>query len=195
MTVTVESFHVAGTKVGALVRKLSPVGLETLNCLLVPDGPMVELRHVFECGEDVFEWTRFRYSDAAGTIQIGERRGTNVVVDGQVLEAVSDRVIPSYASWLLLQEMVEDGLRELEFHLINEGGSDPAMVPATLRSDGSAGTVLLLENDKPRNTFWVEDGRIVRSDWGGAESYAVDDVDTALDGLSGGVAATVRAFL
>jgi hypothetical protein len=102
-TTTVESFHVAGARAGALVRVLSPGRLETLSCFDLPEGPMVRLHHVFDFEPHPLDWTRFSYhDDSTGTVQVGERRDGEVVVDGDPVASAEQSVLPSYASWLLV---------------------------------------------------------------------------------------------
>jgi hypothetical protein len=195
-TTTVESFHVAGARAGALVRVLSPGRLETLSCFDLPEGPMVRLHHVFDFEPHPLDWTRFSYhDDSTGTVQVGERRDGEVIVDGDPVASAEQSVLPSYASWLLVQEMLAGDERRLDYLQINEGGTGRELVVATLTRDDAAGTITLVENDVPRNTFWVSDGQVTRSDWGGAESYPADDLSSALDGLSTRVVDAVRSFL
>lgn len=197
VTVTVESFHIDGTRTGVLVRKVSPGRLETLTCFDLPDGgDIVSLHHAFEYDHDPFGWSGFSYrDDSSRTVQVGERADGGVVVNGRAVPTKTDRVIPSYASWLLLQDLVVRDLTEVEYEQINEGGPEPTVVAATLRHDRAQGTVVLLEDDVPGNTFWVADGQVTRSDWCGAESYPVANPHDALEGLSERVATTVRVFL
>ncbi|WP_191278776.1 hypothetical protein [Nocardioides flavus (ex Wang et al. 2016)] len=70
-------------------------------------------------------------------------------------------------------------------------------IEATELLDGStvdAERVLLVLAGQSSNSHWCIDGAVVKSDWCGAQSFLVDDLDALCAGLDPEVVAQIRDF-
>lgn len=94
----------------------------------------------------------------------------------------------------------------MSFVQFDEGEPENDALPAELRRtrveatellDGSTVVAERIEPvvaGRPTNTHWCIGGLVVKSDWDGAQSFLVGDVDAACAGLDWEVAAHIREF-
>jgi hypothetical protein len=183
MRTRLEDLLVNGSKVGALVRVEDGSGLHTQLCFVDPGGEPIWLESHIDYQGDPRSWVRFRYSQHHVGVHRDLTRPAGVPAD----------TIPSYASFLLVEELASGNDSTMDYHCIVEGEPERGPVPMKLRRTGG-----LVEEVGPLGTgnrHWIDASGLTRSDWQGAESRRVDDVSSVLDGLSDDHAASVRAFL
>jgi hypothetical protein len=200
-----ESFHVGGLKVGALIRKRSATELVTLNCFLPTNEPLVDLRHRFSHDGDPFQWTGFSYDEANGCHVAVRRDGCELVdADGRRLGSIPERCVPSYASYLLLQRIIRGECGSVGFSRLGEGCPDLPIEPARLTATGQqtvtlpdgttrdCRTAALLVDRQVTDRFWFDDHELIASNWRGAMSFRATQLDELLDGLDPLVVDVVR---
>lgn len=164
-----EAFHLDGSAVGVLARRLHPAGLDTLTCFLAPDGSLVHLEHTLVFTGDPLAWTRFRYRQVHDGVEV-ER--TNSEAAG---------VVPSYGEFVMLDRLDLDG--ELGYRALREGAPDEPPVEVLLRAVGSeviitpegasidCTRVEVTEDGTRTNTHWLDSSGLRASDWSGAASW------------------------
>lgn len=175
-----ESFHTrGGVKTGALVRKITPTSLATLTCFAEPEGLFhAESRIEFD-SEDPFSWRHFVQHTGDEFLERDHEAGD------------PGNVVPSYAEYLLVHELLRTGDKQLEFTRLDEGSG--ALQPARLVHDGDE--VYLEVDGKVTNRHRVVGDEVLASDWDGIGSRPVHDLGELLDGLDGRVAVAVRNFV
>lgn len=179
-SVVLESFHTpGGLKVGVLVRKVTPTSLATLICFTEPDGLYhVENRIEFD-GEDPFDWTHFVHHDG------------NTMVEREHEAEDPEMVVPSYAEFLLVHDMLATGQERLDFVRLDEGTGEYTPASLVHRAD----EVALVVDDHLVNRHRVLGEEVLASDWGGAGSRPVHDLTELMTGLDDQVAIRLRMFL
>ncbi|WP_420175181.1 hypothetical protein [Luteococcus sp. OSA5] len=179
-SVVTETFHnPGGIKTGAIVRRIEPTSLSTLVCFTEPGGlHHVECRIEFD-GENPFDWTHY------------VMHNDDEFVERDHEQSDPGDVVPSFAEPRLVQQLLHSGEPELSFTLLDEGSGQ--MRPARLVHKGDE--VGLYSEDHLLNRHRVVGDEVIASDWNGAGSRVVHEVDELLDGLDEQVALRVRNFL
>lgn len=193
---------------GAILRHVEPRRMRTRTVFRMGEGaPVYLVDHVVDHDGDVRRWSRFAY-DAPGseTQHSGTRDADGTVhVDGSVVPELADAV-GGYGEHLVLAQMLADDEDAVSYLQLDESepGEDAQQaelrrtgVEATELLDGStvdAERIQLVLDGRSTNTHWCIDGVVVKSDWCGAQSFLVDDVDTLCAGLDPEVAARIREF-
>jgi hypothetical protein len=171
------------------------------------DAPVYLVDHVVDHDGDVRRWRRFTYdSPGSGVRHSGTRDPDGTVhVDGTPAPALSDAV-GGYAEHLVLAQMLGDGADSVSFLQFDESEPEEHPQPAELRRLGTEATELLdgsvvdaervqlVVAGRPTNAHWCVDGVVVKSDWCGAQSFLVDDLDALCAGLDPEVAALIEEF-
>lgn len=195
-------------KCGAILRRSSPGRLLTRTVFrLGEQAPIYLVDVTLDYVGSARTWTRYSVRIAGSdAIEVGERARTGEVrLGGGVVAALHDAV-PSYAEHLLVGELLSAGQRSLTYRIFDEGrphrASDAALTIQGLESiglaDGSlvdAQRVRLRVGGRPTNTHWAIGGVVVMSDWCGARSYRVADVDQLACDLDEDVARHIWDFL
>lgn len=193
---------------GAILRHVEPRSLRTRTVFRMgEDAPVYLVDHVVEHDGDVRQWRRFTYdSPSSGSRHSGTRDPDGTVhVDGMVAPALSDAV-GGYGEHLVLAQMLggdDDVVSYLQFDE-SEPQRDAETaelhrrgIEATELRDGSsvsAERIQLVLSGRSTNAHWCVDGVVVKSDWCGAQSFLVDDVDALCAGLDAEVAARIKEF-
>ncbi|MEL4358059.1 MULTISPECIES: hypothetical protein [unclassified Luteococcus] len=178
--VVTETFHNSGgIKTGAIVRRIQPTSLSTLVCFTQSDG----LYHV-ECrieldDENPRHWRHYVWHDEQHFV---ER-------DHEPSDPAD--AVPSFAEYLLVRHLLQTGDAELPFTLLEEQGG--SLHPAVLVHEGDE--VGLYVDEQLTNRHRVVGDEVIASDWSGAGSRLVHDLDEFFDGLPEPVAVRVRNFL
>lgn len=194
---------------GAILRHTEPQRMRTRTVFkMAPqDAPVYLVDHVVEHDGDVRHWRRFAYdSPTSGSQHSGEREPDGTVcVDGTSTPALFS-AIGGYSEHLVLKQLLVDGEEAISYLQFDE--SDPAdgVQVAELRKQGIESTELLdgsvvnaevirlVVAGRETNAHWCIDGLVVKSDWCGAQSFLVDDVDALSAGLDPEVAALIQEF-
>ncbi len=193
---------------GAILRHVGSRSLRTRTVFRMGDeAPVYLVDHVVDHDGDVRRWERFTY-DAPGSEchRTGTRdTGGSVHVDGTPAPHLADAV-GGYGEYLVLAQMLDDELDTVSYVQFDESEPGAATQEAELHRrgfeetellDGStveAERIQLVVARRPTNTHWCVEGRVVKSDWCGAESFLVDDLDALCAGLDREVAARIREF-
>ena len=193
---------------GAILRHVEPRSLRTRTVFRMgEDAPVYLVDHVVDHDGDVRRWTRFAYDSPSSQSRLSGTRepdGT-VRVDGTVAPELS-HAVGAYAEHLVLAQMLVDGEDAVSYVQFDESepeeGSQAAElhrrgIEATELLDGStvdAERIQLVLAGHPTNAHWCVDGVVVKSDWCGAQSFLVDDLDALCAGLDSEVAGRIREF-
>ncbi len=154
----------------------------------MPGGGGVQARLELSTQGSVLDWCTFKFEEGGDVILV-ERTADGTLVDGQPA-SFQQGVLPGYACSALVLELIERGKSVTEFTWLTESGLRAAdgseFKPASLTSAGSEAVasphlgelaectkVELRVDDQRTNTYWVKDGAIVKSDWAGAQSFAL----------------------
>ncbi|MGC5629700.1 hypothetical protein ACPYO6_15805 [Georgenia sp. Z1344] len=194
MTIVHEAFRGADGSAGVLLRADSASGTRFLTCFVEPGDTLyrVAIRVVHPGRPD--QWTSLEMADHVG--------GTIATLGAR---EVAPGSIPSYADILVVEDLVAAGQDGYEWNRLDE--STLGTLHAALRRgeegevdglDGApiAATPYVLELEgQATYSFWVADGQVVVSDWAGAFSYRVADLDAALEGSSKDVATHAEAWV
>lgn len=193
---------------GAILRHVEERSMRTRTVFRMgEDAPVYLVDHLVDHDGDVRRWRRFTYdSPAAETRHTGTRdAGGTVRVDGTVAPDLMDAV-GGYGEHLALARLLggdEDTVSYLQFDESDPGGG---VQEAELHRSGfeetelldgstvSAERVQLVLAGRTSNTHWCVDGVVVKSDWCGAESFLVDDLEALSAGLDVEVAARITQF-
>lgn len=193
---------------GAILRHVEPTRLRTRTVFKMGEAaPVYLVDHVVDHDGDVRRWTRFTYHSPTHET---ERSGTRDVdgtvrVDGTPAPALADAV-GGYSEHLILAQMLADGADAVSYAQFDESAPEEGVEPAELRRVGTEATQLLdgsrveaervelVLQGRPTNTHWCVDGVVVKSDWCGAQSFLVDDLDAVCAGLDAEVTALIRDF-
>ncbi|MBJ2121525.1 hypothetical protein I6N91_11105 [Arthrobacter sp. MSA 4-2] len=198
MGLEAEAFYIDGRRTGALVRETGGGALRTTVAFLLPDGHLVHLTQETRYGSDVLGWTSYSYVDHGSDVDI-----TGVPADDA--GGAAHRSIPSYAAHLLLVQALRAGKDRVAFSQFIEDGDGTALGAVfAVRGRETVETpwgrqealkVLLEVEGEPRNTFWWDGDRVVRTDWQGGTSYAAHDLPLLLSGLDARVRSALDAAL
>lgn len=193
---------------GAILRHMGPLRLRTRTVFRMGgDAPLYLVDHVVDHDGDVRRWRRFTYDSPSSEIQHSGTRDADgsVHVDGTPAPALPG-AIGAYGEHLVLNQVLDDEADTVFYLQFDE--SEPEQDPqaaelhrmgieATELLDGStvdAERVQLVVAGHSTNTHWCVDGVVVKSDWCGAQSFLVDDLDALCAGLDSEVAARIREF-
>ncbi|WP_409484716.1 hypothetical protein [Arsenicicoccus dermatophilus] len=205
MDISLESVHVGGRKLGALVRRRTATDLGSLT-VLRDDAGLHLARLALDHPGDVRAWTSFTFCSADGTVTVIRPTPTTLQVDGRSWTVPADTV-PSHAGPVLLAEMLAGCHTEAELHELRE--SDPSAPPVAAHfsvgnpeevdlpgvGPRSLGSVTLYRDDVPADRYWFDDREVLAGVRQGARSYHVASLEELLDGLDPEVVAAVRHFL
>ena len=193
---------------GAILRHVEPRSLRTRTVFKMgQDAPVYLVDHVVEHDGDVRDWRRFTYDSPSSEIRRSGTRGADgtVHVNGTPAPELSGAV-GGYGEHLVLAQMLRDGADAVSYIQFDEVEPEEGMqtaqlhrrgIEATELLDGStvdAERVQLVLAGRSTNAHWTVDGVVVKSDWCGAQSFLVDDLDALCAGLDPEVAARVREF-
>ena len=193
---------------GAILRHLEPRSLRTRTVLRMgEDAPLYLVDHLVEHDGDVRRWRRFTYDSTSSESQhCGTRDADGTVhLDGTPAPSLPD-MLGAYGEHLVLTQMLRDDTDTVSYLQFDE--SEPGQGPqaaelhrtgieATELLDGStvdAERIQLVVAGHSANAHWCIDGVVVKSDWCGAQSFLVDDLDALCGGLDSEVAARIREF-
>lgn len=193
---------------GAIMRHVESDGLTTRTVFKMGDAaPVYLVDHAVRYDGDSRTWTRFDYhSPTSDSRHSGVRHPDGTVdVDGtpapQLIGAVG-----GYTEHLVLTEMLLNGADTVSYAQFDEAQPEEGTESAELRRGGtevtglldgstvSAERVQLTLDGRPANAHWCIDGVVVKSDWCGAQSFLVDDLDDLCSGLHPEVEARIREF-
>jgi len=169
------------------------------------DAPVYLVDHVVDHDGEVRRWTRFEHHSPSST-HMGTRDPAGTVhVDGTVTPALCGAV-GAYAEHLVLTQMLRDGADAVSYLQFDESEPDEDVQAVELRGTGVEATALLdgsmvdaqrvqlFVDGSSTNAHWCKDGAVVKSDWCGAQSFLVDDLDALCAGLDAEVAERIREF-
>lgn len=178
--VVTETFHNSGgIKIGAIVRRVQPTSLSTMVSFTQPEGLYhVETRIELD-DENPRHWRHYVWHDDQ----------TFVERDHEPSDPAD--AVPSFAEFLLIQHLLETGDAELPFTLLEEQSG--SLHPAVLVHE--ADEVGLYVDGELTNRHRVVGDEVIASDWNGAGSRVVHDLDELFQDLDEQVAMRVRNFL
>ncbi|MEL4504462.1 hypothetical protein AAEX63_06400 [Luteococcus sp. H138] len=178
--VVTETFHNSGgIKIGAVVRRVQPTSLSTMVCFTRPEGLYhVESRIEFD-DENPRHWRHYVWHDEQNFV---ER-------DHEPSDPAD--AVPSFAEYLLVKELLDSGDAELPFTLLEEQAGSLHRAVLVHEAD----EVGLYVAEKLTNRHRVVGDEVIASDWNGAGSRLVHDLDELFRGLDEQVAMRVRTFL
>jgi hypothetical protein len=193
---------------GAILRHVEPRRMRTRTVFRMgEDAPVYLVDHLVDHDGDVRRWSRFTYESPGSESQHSGTRDTDgtVHVDGTLAPELADAV-GGYGEHLVLAQMLggdEDTVAYVQFDE-SEPGEDPQTAElhkrgfeATELLDGStvnAERVQLVLAGRFSNAHWSVDGVVVKSDWCGAQSFVVDDLDALCAGLDSEVVGRITEF-
>ena len=193
---------------GAILRHVEPRRLHTRTVFRMgDDAPVYLVDHVVDHSGDVRRWRRFTYdSPSSGSHHSGTRDADGTVhVDGTPAPALSE-ASGGYGEHLVVAQVLGDDAHAVSYLQFDESEPGEDAQPVELRRlgveatellDGStvdAERVQLVVSGRATNAHWGVDGVVVKSDWCGAQSFLVDDLDALCAGLDPEVAARIREF-
>jgi hypothetical protein len=193
---------------GAILRHVEPRSLRTRTVFRMgEDAPVYLVDHVVEHDGDVRQWRRFTYDSPSSESRHSGTRDLDgtVHVDGMPAPALSDAV-GGYAEHLVLAQMLGDDADAVSYLQFDESEPEEDAQTAQLHRRGAEATELLdgstvraeriqlVLAGRPTNAHWCVDGVVVKSDWCGAQSFLVDDLDALCAGLDPEVAARINEF-
>jgi hypothetical protein len=193
---------------GAILRHAEPRSLWTRTVFRMgEDAPLYLVDHVVDHDGDVREWRRFTYDSPSSESQRSGTRAPDgsVHVDGTLAPELSDAV-GGYGEHLVLTQMLRDDADAVSYVHFDESEPEEGArtaelhrrgIEATGLLDGStvdAERIQLVLAGRSTNAHWCVDGVVVKSDWCGAQSFLVDDLDALCAGLDSEVAARIREF-
>lgn len=193
---------------GAILRHMEPLSLRTRTVFRMgEESPLYLVDHVVDHDGDIRRWRQFTYNSPSSESQhSGTREADGTVhLDGAAAPALSD-AIGAYGDHLVVMQMLGDQTDTVTYLQFDE--SEPERDPqaaellrtgveATELLDGSivyAERIQLVLAGRSTNAHWCVDGVVVKSDWCGAQSFLVDDLDALCAGLDSEVAARIREF-
>lgn len=201
MNQSAEVFQIGGQISGILVRCSTASELTTRLFFQTPDGDNSSLIQTtwFEGGD----WTRFSYTENGEEILL--HRSDLSKPPAPASAGRLDQAIPSYAAHGVLTRLLRDGGESADFVQFQES-VHPVPQESRFVVEGFESIrignqalvtkkVQLYSDGKRSNTFWTLNEAVVKSDWGGAESYLVNDVESALDAMGTALRSKVQKFL
>lgn len=193
---------------GAILRHVEPRRMRTRTVFRMDeDVPVYLVDHVVDHDGDVRQWRHFRYqSPSSGSRHAGTRDPDgHVHVDGAAAPELFNAV-GGYGEHLVLEQMLSDGKDTVSYTQFDESEPQGGVQTAELYRRGVEATELLTGSTvdaerielvlagRSTNAHWCVDGVIVKSDWCGAQSFLVDDLDALCAGLDPEVAARIQEF-
>lgn len=193
---------------GTILRHIEPRRMRTRTALRMgQDAPIYLVDHLVEHEGDVRQWRRFTYhSPTSGSQHSGTRDPDGAVsVDGTSAPTLSSAV-GGYSEHLVLAQMLLDGEDSVSYLQFAESDPGDGAQPAELHRRGTEETELLdgsvvdaelvelVVAGRVTNAHWCVGGVVVKSDWCGAQSFLVDDLDNLGAGLDAEVGALIRQF-
>ena len=193
---------------GAILRHVEPRSLRTRTVFRMgEDAPVYLVDHVVDHDGDVRQWRHFKYDSPNSESQHSGTRDPDgtVRVDGTPAPELSDAV-GGYGEHLVLAQMLRDGEDAVSYVQFDESEPEEGAQTAELHRRGIEATELLdgstvdaeriqlVLAGRSTNAHWCVDGVVVKSDWCGAESFLVDDLDALCAGLDSEVAARIKEF-
>lgn len=203
-----EAFYAGdGNKVGAILRAAEADTLRT-RTVFGADDSLYLIDQVTRHGGDVRDWTTFHFTDHGQNATVhGERTTEQIVIDGRPT-TVPHRAVPSHLTRLIVADALTDP--DLEFVQFTEHGISVDTTTVQLGRDQirtpweeqhDCRTVQLIKSGSPGILFAfaepedeTETPELIMSDWGGARSYPVTDLDTLIDGLGDEVVVLIMDF-
>lgn len=193
---------------GAIMRHVEADGLTTRTVFKTGgDAPVYLVDHAVRHDGSARTWRRFDYhSPTSDSRRSGTRHPDGTVhVDGTPAPQLTGAV-GGYTEHLVLTEMLLGGADTVSYAQFDEAEPEEGTEPAELRRGGNEVTELLdgstvsaervqvVLDGRPTNAHWCVDGVVVKSDWCGAQSFLVDDLDALCSGLDPQVEARIREF-
>ena len=194
---------------GAILRHIGGRSLRTRTVFKMGEhAPVYLVDHVVDHDGEVRAWRRFTYDSPTSHVRHQGTRAPDgtVHVDGAPAPDLSGAV-GAYAEHLVLAQILTDGADTVSYVQFDESEPDMGAQPAELHRRGFEITELLdgstVEAERiqlvlaggPTNAHWCVDGVVVKSDWCGAQSFLVDDLDALCAGLDAEVAARIEEFV
>lgn len=193
---------------GAIVRHVEPQSLRTRTVFRMGEDATVYLvDHVVHHDGDVRQWRRFEYDSPSSERQHSGIRAPDgtVHVDGILAPDLYDAV-GAYGEHLVLAQMLGDDAEAVSYVQFDEGDPEEEAQAAELNRRGIEATELLdgstvdaerielVLAGRSTNTHWCVGGVVVKSDWCGAQSFLVDDLNALCAGLDSEVTARIEEF-
>lgn len=177
-----ESFHVDGRHCGALYRLVTPGRLLTRIAFPLDEDEayLVESNIV----RDGLTWQSLTYWQQPGDVHVSAKRGGH-----------TEQSMPGYGEFLLLESMIAHGQMDLDFEAIIDSAPEgpsttawlelmgPEDVPSLDGRSEQGHRIDVRIADAVTSSHWVENNRIVASDWKGAQSFLRESADDALLGV------------
>lgn len=193
---------------GAILRHVGPRSLRTRTVFRMgADAPVYLVDHVVDHDGDVRRWTGFTYDSPVSQRRHSGTRDSDgtVRVDGTVAPELSDAV-GACGEHLVLTQMLAGDEQTVSYVQFDEGAPRERPQQAELRRCGVEATELvdgstaeaeriqLVVDGRPTNTHWCIGGVVVKSDWCGAQSFLIHDLDAICAGLDAEVVTRIREF-
>lgn len=177
-----ESFHVDGRHCGALYRLITPERL--LTRIAFPLGEDEAYLVESSILRDGLSWQSLMYWQQPGDVHVSAKRGAH-----------SEQSMPGYGEFLLLESMIAHKQAHLDFEAVIDSAPEnpsttawmelmgPDEVPSLDGRYGQGHRIDVRIADTVTSSHWVENNRIVASDWNGAHSFLRESADEALQGI------------
>lgn len=193
---------------GAILRHIEPRRLHTRTVFRMgEDAPVYLVDHVVEHDGDVRQWRRFAYDcPTSGSRHTGTRdRAGAVRIDGRPAPRLTG-ALGGYGEHLLVDQLLRDESAAASYRQFDEGEPELDVQAAELRRSGVEPTLLLdgstvaaeridlVVDGRGGNTHWCVGTVVVKSDWRGAQSFLVPDLDAICSGLDHEVVTRIREF-
>lgn len=193
---------------GAILRHVGSRSLRTRTVFRMgDDAPAYLVDHVVDHDGDVRRWTGFTYdSPVSQSRHSGTRDADGTVrVDGTAAPELGDAV-GAYGEHLVLAQLLAGHAHSVSYVQFDESEPREGAQRAELRRcgpevtellDGStveAERIQLVVGGVATNAHWSVDGVVLKSDWCGAQSFLVDDLDALCAGLDAELVARIREF-
>ena len=191
-----ECFWVGGVRRGAVVRSFDGRLLVTRLAFEDGVGDSFTSETILRLSSDGGTWSGFRYRQEPGGVSSGVwREAAGLGID----------TLPATGEYLLLDRLCQSERRTASFRRVDEAVPELPPAPAEVRRrpvaekvDLPQGRSLVAERfdviagGVRAGVYWAHEGRLVRSAWGGALTFACEDASEALAGLNGGAEAFLR---
>lgn len=166
---------------GALVINRQPQG-GSVSMRFSLDDEATFARHLeISFTDSVFGWDQAVFTADNTTVL---KRDQDIITVGEQPVQASSPIVPSYAVSFLVAEFARDGSTHLPFSWLDEEsatiqeaeltrGSGESIDSPVQTLNSPCETIILEVAGQTKNTYWLHGGTIVRSDWNGANSYAL----------------------
>ena len=193
---------------GAILRHVGPRTLRTRTVFRMAQGsPVYLVDHAVDHDGDVRRWSRFEYdSPSSASRHSGTRDPDGTVhVDGAVAPRLFG-ALGGYGEHMVVVQMIGEDADTTSYVQFDESEPEDDPQAAQLSRLGIEPTELLngsrvdaeriqlVLDGRWSNAHWCVDGVVVKSDWCGAQSFLVDDLEVLCAGLDAEVAALIREF-